>query len=169
MKKPRNKKYQGPKYVCRNVFATVFGGMGGTHIEHLRDVQIKNHLAMAEMAQGRGTREQWNLIVGAINIANIMCEQGIGDEFRAKTIAARNALLAVGKRAVLNEERFIFTGPELQAINEALEIHDAQLENSRAIDVDRAAMEVERRVRFRINSTSVMAEVRKDRALQNAA
>jgi hypothetical protein len=162
--KKRNKKYGGPKYVCRNVFATVFGGMGSTHIEHLRDVQIKNHLAMAEMAQGRGTREQWNLIVGAINIANIMCEQGIGDEFRAKTIAARNAMLAVGKRAVKSGDRFVFTGDELQAINEALDCHDAQLENSRAIDVDRAAMEVERRVRHRINSTSVMREIRKEAA-----
>jgi len=164
MKKPRNKKYQGPKYVCRNVLSTVFGGMGSTHGDHLRELQIKNHLAMVEMAQGRGTREQWNLIVGAINMANVMCEQGIGDEFRATTIAARDAMLAVGKRAVKNDDRFVFKGDELQAINEALDCHDAQLENSRAIDVDRAAMEVERRVRHRINSTSVMRELRKDAA-----
>jgi hypothetical protein len=164
MKKVRNKKYQGPKYVCRNVLATVFGGMGSTHIEHLRELQIKNHLAMAEMAQGRGTREQWDQVVGAINMANVMCEHGIGDEFREKTIAARNAMLAVGKRAVQNEDRFVFTGDELKAINEALDCHDAQLENSRAIDVDRAAMEVERRVRHRINSTSVMRELGKEAA-----
>jgi hypothetical protein len=164
MKKSRNKKYQGPKYVCRNVLTTVFGGMGSAHGEHLRELQIKNHLAMAEMAQGRGTREQWNQIVGAINMANILCEQGIGDEFREKTIDARNAMLAVGKRAVKNGDRFVFTGAELQAINEALDCHDAQLENSRAIDVDRAAMEVERRVRHRINSTSVMREIRKEAA-----
>lgn len=164
MKKPRNKKYQGPKYVCRNVLSTVFGGMGSSHAEHLRELQIKNHLAMAEMAQGRGTREQWNQIVGAINMANVMCEQGIGDEFRAQTIAARDAMLAVGKRAVKNNDRFVFTGDELQAINAALDCHDAQLENSRAIDVDRAAMEVERRVRHRINSTSVMREIRREAA-----
>lgn len=163
MKKPRNKAYK-PKYVARNVLASVFGGMGSSHSDHLRTLQIKNHAAMVEMAQGRGTREQWNLIVGAINIANIMCEQGIGDEFRAKTIAARDSLLAVGKRAVKNDDRFVFTGPELQAINEALDCHDAQLENSRAIDVDRAAEEVERRVRHRINSTSVMREIRKEAA-----
>lgn len=164
MKKPRNKKYQGPKYVCRNVLSTVFGGMGSAHGDHLRELQIENHLAMVEMAQGRGTREQWNLIVGAINMANVMCEQGIGNEFREKTIAARDAMLAVGKRAVQNDDRFIFKGDELQAINEALDCHDAQLENSRAIDVDRAAMTVEHRVRHRINSTSVMRELRKEAA-----
>ena len=159
MKKIRSKKYQGPKYVARNVLSTVFGGMAGTHVDHLRTLQVKNHLALAEMAQGRGNREQWNLIVGAINIANVMCEQGIGREFRQQVLAARDAMLEVGKRAVRNEDRFVFTGPELCAVREALECHDAQLENTRAIDVDRAAMEVERRVRHRIDSTSVKREL----------
>lgn len=164
MKKIRTKKYQGPKYVARNVMSTFFGGMGATHIDHLRTVQVKNHLALAEMAQGRGNRAQWDLIVGAINIANVMCEQGIGDEFRQVTIAARDAMLAVAKRALRNGDRFVFTGPELCAVREALECHDAQLENVRAIDVDRAAAEVERRVRHRINSTSVQREMEKEAA-----
>ncbi len=157
--KKRTKKYQGPKYVARNVLSTVFGGMAGTHMDHLRTLQVKNHLALAEMAQGRGNREQWNLIVGAINIANVMCEQGIGREFRQQVLDARDAMLEVGKRAVRNEDRFVFTGPELCAVREALECHDAQLENTRAIDVDRAAMEVERRVRHHIDSTSVKREL----------
>jgi hypothetical protein len=157
--KKRTKKYQGPKYVARNVLSTVFGGMAGTHMDHLRTLQVKNHLALAEMAQGRGNREQWNLIVGAINIANVMCEQGIGREFRQQVLDARDAMLEVGKRAVRNADRFVFTGPELCAVREALECHDAQLENTRAIDVDRAAMEVERRVRHQIDSTSVKREL----------
>ena len=157
--KKRTKKYQGPKYVARNVLSTVFGGMAGTHMDHLRTLQVKNHLALAEMAQGRGNREQWNLIVGAINIASVMCEQGIGREFRQQVLDARDAMLEVGKRAVRNDDRFVFTGPELCAVREALECHDAQLENTRAIDVDRAAMEVERRVRHRIDSTSVKREL----------
>ena len=164
MKKPRSKKYQGPKYVARNVMATFFGGMGDTHIEHLRTLQVKNHLALAEMAQGRGNRAQWDLLIGAINIGNVMCEQGIGDEFRKVMIGARDAMLAVAKRALKSGDRFVFTGPELCAIREAIETHDAQLENVRAIDVDRAAAEVERRVRHHINSTSVQREMEKEAA-----
>lgn len=164
MKKIRNKKYQGPKYVARNVLSTVFGGMSGTHLDHLRTLQVKNHLALAEMAQGRGNRAQWDLLIGAINIANVMCEQGIGDEFRQVTIAARDAMLAVAKRALKSNDRFVFTGPELCAVREALECHDAQLENVRAIDVERAASEVERRVRHHINSTSVQREMEKEAA-----
>lgn len=162
MKKPRNKKYR-PKGVNSNVFS-IFGGMGDAHCDHLRRIQTLNHMAMADMAQGRGNREQWNRIVGAINIANVMCEMGIGDEFRQATISARDALLTLGKRAVRNDDRFLCTGDELTAINHALDCHDAQLENVRAIDIDRAADEVARRVRYRINSTSVMREIRKEAA-----
>ena len=157
MKKPRNKKYV-PKYVARNVLSTIFGGMSGDHAEHLRTIQIRNHRALAEMAQGRGTREQWDELVGAANMANVMCEQGIGNEYRAITIAARDALLEVGKR-IVKTERVILKGDELNAIREALLCHDAQLENVRAIDVERACREVERRVRHRINSTSVQREI----------
>ena len=157
MKKPRNKKYV-PKYVARNVLSTIFGGMSGDHAEHLRTIQIRNHRALAEMAQGRGTREQWDELVGAANMANVMCEQGIGNEYRAITIAARDALLEVGKR-IVKTERVILKGDELNAIREGLLCHDAQLENVRAIDVERACQEVERRVRHRINSTSVQREI----------
>jgi len=157
MKKPRNKKYR-PKYVARNVLSTIFGGMSGDHAEHLRTIQIRNHRALAEMAQGRGTREQWDELVGAANMANVMCEQGIGNEYRAITIAARDALLEVGKR-IVKSDRVILKGDELNAIREGLLCHDAQLENVRAIDVERAYQEVERRVRHRINSTSVKREI----------
>jgi len=157
MKPKRNKKYV-PKYVARNVLSTIFGGMSGDHAEHLRTIQIRNHCALAEMAQGRGTREQWDELVGAANMANVMCEQGIGNEYRAITIAARDALLEVGKR-IVKTERVILKGDELNAIREGLLCHDAQLENVRAIDVERACREVERRVRHRINSTSVQREI----------
>lgn len=160
--KKRNKKYQ-PKGTSSNPLG-IFGGMGDAHRDRLQGIQTTNHMAMADMAQGRGTREQWNRIVGAINMANVMCEMGIGDEFRQVTIAARDALLAIGMRAVRNEDRFVFTGPELQTVNEALDCHDAQLENSRSIDIDRAADTVAHRVRHRINSTSVMREIRKEAA-----
>lgn len=160
--KRRNKKYR-PKYVTRNVLTTIFGGMSGDHAEHLRLIQIRSHKALADMAQGAGTREGWDLLVGAINMANVMCEQGIGNEFRRATIAARDALLEVGKR-IVKLDRVIMKGDELNAIREGLDCHDAQLENVRAIDVERASREVDRRVRHHINSTSVMGELAKDAA-----
>lgn len=158
----RNKKYR-PKHVARNVLTAVFGGMSGDHVEHLRLIQIRSHKALADMAQGAGTREGWDLLVGAINMANVMCEQGIGNEGRAITIKARDALLEIGKR-IVTKNLVVLKGDELNAIRIGLEWHDAQLENVRAIDVERAYQEVERRIKNRINSTSVARELEKDAA-----
>lgn len=155
-KKPR-KKYR-PKYVASNPISTFFGGLSGDHADHLVRLNIRNHGAMAAMVQGRGDRVQWDLLVGAINMGNVMCERGIGDEFRQQMIAGRDALCEVGKRA-LRTGRFLFKGNELAAMNEALACHDAQLENIRAIDVERASDEVIRRIRHGINTTNVRKEL----------
>jgi hypothetical protein len=162
MSKPR-KKYQGPKYVARNPMATFFGGMSGEHAEHLQKLNLLNHGALSALAQGRGDRDGWDRLVGAINMANVMCEQGIGNEFRDQALAARDALCEVGKRA-MKTGRFICRGDELRTISEAMGCHDAQLENVRAIDVDRASNEVLRRIREGINTTNVRAELAKEMA-----
>lgn len=158
--KKRSKKYV-PKYVCANPMKVFMGGMSDTHADHLVVLNIKNHAALSALAQGRGTKADYDLIVGAINISNVMCEQGIGNEFRDKTCAARDALIEVGKRFI-RIGKFTLKGDELQALNVGMECHDTQLENVRAIDVDRAAAEVIRRVTHRINSTSVMREIAKE-------
>lgn len=90
-----------------------------------------------------------------------MIEQGIGREYLEQMTAAKEAMLEVGKRLV-KHGKIVFKGDELKILNEAMDIHEAQLDNTRAIDVDRAAMEVERRVRNKINSTSVMRELREE-------
>lgn len=160
--KKRNKAYK-PKYVAKNPMSTFFGGMSGDHAGHLQTLNVVNAQAIAAMAQGRGTRADWDRIVGAMNMANVMCEQGIGNEFRSKTIAWRDALMECGKRA-MRSDRFIFTGDELRAVNEGMACHVAQLENVRSIDVDRASDEVLRRIRHGVNTTNVRAEVDREAA-----
>lgn len=159
-KKPR-KKYV-PKNRTTPDTLSIFGGMSDRHADKLQTINVINHTAMQAMAQGRGDKNSWDRLVGMVNLAIVMSEQGIGPEFRDYFIAGREALLACGKRSVKNNYRFLFTGDELQAMNEALAHHEAQIENVRAIDLDRALDEVQRRLDNRINSTSVMAEIRKE-------
>lgn len=158
MKKPR-KKYR-PKYVSVNPMSTFLGGMSGEHADHLRVLNIKNHGALASIVQGSGARDDWDRLVGAINMGNILCERGIGDEYRQDMIAARDALCECGKR-IVKTGRVLFKGDELRAVNAGMAAHDAQLENVRAIDIDQAAAEVIRRVRYGINTTNVRAELAK--------
>lgn len=155
MTKKRTKKYSGPKYVSNNPMSTFFGGLSGDHMPHLQRTLTVNHLALSSIVQGKGTRDDFDRLVGAINMANVLCEQGIGNEFREITIAARDALKQVGERSLVKGV-FGFTGDELKAMNAAMECHDAQLENIRAIDIDRAADEVERRLRHRINTVRIV-------------
>ncbi len=165
-KKPR--KAHTPKYIAKNVMKTFFGGMSKSHGDELVLLNIKNHASLAALAQGTATRDDWDRLVGAINMANVMCDQGIGSELRSRTVPARDALCEIGKRAIMIN-KFICKGDELKVLNEAMECHDAQLENIRAIDIDRAADEVIRRIRFRENTTNVVSEVEKDMRIAELA
>lgn len=163
----KRKAYQGPKYVAKNPMVTFLGSMHTTHAEHLQRTNIINHLAMSALAQGTGDREEWNRLVGAVNVAVVLSQQGIGPEYLDTMLAGQDALLELGVRSV-KTSRFVFTGDELRAMNLALEAHDLQLLVCRAVDLDRAADEVIRRERHRINSRSVMSEIRKQE-VQDAA
>lgn len=153
MSKPR-KKYQGPKYVSRNPMSTFFGGMSDTHAGPLQSTKLQNHTAMSNMARGVGDAHDWDRLNGAVNMALVMCEQGIGRELQGDFIAARETMLSCIHRAQ-RTERYLFTGPEIQVMNEALSSHDAQITNVRAIDIDRAAAEVIRRLSGKINVASI--------------
>lgn len=159
--KPR-KKYK-PKYVAKNPMKTFLGGMSGEHAAELVEIQAKTAAAMQAMVQGRGDTDAWDRLVGAINMANVMCEQGIGDEWRQQTIAARESLLQVGIR-FKRTGRWLFTGDEMATINEGLSIHSAQVENVRYIDIERASDEVIRRVKHGVNTTNVQAEMERGKA-----
>lgn len=161
--KKRNKKYSGPKYVALNVMTTIFGGLSGDHMAHLQRLLAANHQAMAAMVEGRGNRDTFDALAGAINIGKVMCSQGIGSEFFPEMLAAHGALVAMGVRA-MKTGRFLFIGDELKAMNEGIACHDAQLENIRAIDLDRAAVEMQRAARDKSRTVSVRAEMEREAA-----
>lgn len=93
----RRKKYAGPKFVSLNPMADIFGGLSDTHAPHLHMLLTKNHAAMVNITNGCGDKEDFDLLVGAVNHGNVMCEMGIGNEFRESMIAGRDALHAMGK------------------------------------------------------------------------
>jgi hypothetical protein len=62
-----------------------------------------------------------------------MCEayavHGKGKDWLLEIREAQNAIYEMASRG-LEKEKFLFRGPEMQAVNLAMEIHDAQLEQS---------------------------------------
>jgi len=113
-----------------------------TNLPHQTDLRIKNHSAMAELAQGRANVEHIKVIMAATNITEALVAQSIGAEYRHIFTEGKNALISMVQRAA-NTHSFICTGPELTAINSLMDLHDAQLDVITVSDLERAIRKVE--------------------------
>lgn len=101
----------------------------------------KNHLAMTDIAQGRGTSEQVNALIAALNMTEAIARippHHLGKEFDKQIRAGQDALLEMVRRGMERDNRFVFTGPELAAVNEALEVHDGQLGACTVAELEKA-------------------------------
>lgn len=92
-------------------------------------LKAKNHSALTEVVQGRGNRDQIDVLIAALNMCEAYAIHGKGKDWLPEINEAQDALYEMAKRG-LESEKFLFRGPEMQAVNLAMEIHDAQLEES---------------------------------------
>ncbi len=91
-------------------------------------LRIRNHDALASIAQGKVTRGDIDTVVAALNMAEALTMQNVGEAYRAQIRESQDALKTMAARGVELGDKFICNGPELTAINWGMEIHDAQLE-----------------------------------------
>lgn len=102
------------------------------------DVRIKNHIAIEQLRMGQANKEDIDILIGAFNMMEGFARMGIGIDWSTEIRAGQDALLSVARRGVQRDMRFVSTGPELQAINLAMEIHDAQLDNCTVRQLEQA-------------------------------
>lgn len=91
-------------------------------------LKIRNHDAMDMVRRGEAGRVQIDNMIDAMNIAEALANRGIGEDWKPEIRAAQDALLALARRGMANNMRFIVKGEELKALNLCMEVHDAQLE-----------------------------------------
>lgn len=128
-----------PKGVILDTVSHVLGGFLPVR-EHGRatTLKIKNHQALASMVAGTGSRDDIDILIAAMNVAEALAiVASLGHEYRKEIKAAQDAILSMGKRGI-ERDRFLFTGPELQAMNLGMEIHDAQLDACTVGQLERA-------------------------------
>ena len=140
-----------PKGVILDTMGWVKQGM--RRVEQLDgiglDLKIKNHAALASLVQGRGTRDDVDLVINALNMTEALAlvKPQLGADWRDEIRAAQDALLQMTRRGVERGDRFIFRGDEMRAVNLGMEIHDAQLESSTVRDIelalDKVRLEIE--------------------------
>jgi hypothetical protein len=92
-------------------------------------LKAKNHSALTEVVQGRGNRDQIDVLIAALNMCEAYAIHGKGKDWLPEINEAQNALYDMAVRGLEND-KFLFRGPEMQAVNLAMDVHDVQLEES---------------------------------------
>lgn len=143
----KRSKYR-PKGVRLDNMAWLIQGMAPLrHNQHAIDLKVKNHNALTEVVQGRGNREQIDVLIAAMNMAEALyrVNPDLGLQYSPEVKAAQDAIHSMGKRGI-EKGRFLFTGPEMVAMNAGMEVHDAQLEVCTIAELEKAldlvAMEI---------------------------
>ena len=91
-------------------------------------LKIRNHDAMNNLRLGVATRRDIDALIDAANITEALANRGIGTDWKPEIREGQDAILALARRGVANDFRFVARGPELTALNTLMEVHDAQLE-----------------------------------------
>ena len=92
-------------------------------------LKIKNHSALSDITKGQGDKDKVDVLIAAMNMAEALhiVNPQLGKEYAPEIKEAQDAIYNMAKRGV-SKGRFVFTGPEMQAMNTGMEVHDAQLD-----------------------------------------
>ena len=113
-----------PKPIMLDPLGYVLAGLKpvSAATETMTTVGIKNHGAVEAVRTGTATRQDISNLVNMLNVATALAHMGQGADWLPELTAAHVAIKVAAKRP-----RFLLTGPELTALNQAVDIHDAQM------------------------------------------
>ena len=130
-----------PRHVLANPVQWVLGGFQPMReSEHAVGLKIKNHQAMLDMTAGHANRDTVDLLIAAMNMAEgliLVNPDKLGGHLAAEIREAQDAIHSMGKRS-LAKGVFRFTGPEMQAMNIGMDIHDQQLDTCNIAELHEA-------------------------------
>lgn len=101
------------------------------------ELKIKNHLALTNLTKGIAVRQDIDTLIQAVNMVEALYRLGFGREYADEVRAGLDSLHAVGVRGA-ESGRFILKSEEMNALNVAMELHDAQLEVITLKDMENA-------------------------------
>lgn len=145
----KKSKYR-PKGVRLDVVNWVLAGMKSISEcgDALTILKSKNHSALTEVVQGRGNHDQIDILIAAMNMTEAYAVHGKGIDWMPEIRQAQDALFSMALRGV-ETSRFVFRGPEMQAVNLAMDIHDQQLEESSVKELEKITDYVAHQIRHK--------------------
>jgi len=134
----KRSKYR-PKGVMINHVAYVLEGFApiAKHTSQLLTLKLKAHAALTALLQGTATAAHMGTIVDMYNMVEALHKMGFGEEYADCVEAGMAAVVEVVKRQH-KIGKYVPTGPEIQALNRLIELHDAQMDVVTVREVDRA-------------------------------
>lgn len=151
----KRSKYR-PKNRLQNPVGFVLEGLSPvrSHKAFMLDLKIKNHAAMDSLTKGVATRSDIDTLIAMGNITEAFARMGFGRDYSSVVKDGLLAIRSVGSRGA-ETDRFILKAAEMTALNELVELHDAQMEVVTLKDMDAAIALV--REEFRLKKmTSVL-------------
>lgn len=118
------------------------------HESYLIDLKIKNSEAMVALLRGNATHDDLDLLVAMSNVTEALYQLGFGEDYKDVAIDGREAILKIVYRAI-EHKRFTPTGPEIQALNRLMELHDAQMDVITIKDMERALQFIDTKMRHK--------------------
>jgi len=109
-----------------------------TKVSAATNLRIKNHDCLNNIRLGVASKEDIDKVIGVLNMTEALCMMGKGRDWSPEVAAAQDAILEVARKGVSRDMKFVVSGPQLQALNLAMEIHDAQLDACTVQEVERA-------------------------------
>lgn len=135
----KRSKYR-PKPVIQNTMEFVLSGL-----KPVRDLpgvylsaQLKNRTALEQLRKGDATKQDIDMLIGAFNIAEALAIKGLGYDWLQEINQAQEALLALARRGVENNMRFIMTAKQWEALRLVMDLHEVQLAQATVQDIEKA-------------------------------
>lgn len=134
----KRSKYR-PKRVLLNPVGFVLESLTpvAKHDSFMIDLKIKNHGAMASLMQGRAGRTDIDVLIQMANITEALYRLKFGEDYGDVVAAGLEALRAVARRGA-ETNKFILRASEIAALNDLMELHDAQMDVIVLKDMERA-------------------------------
>jgi hypothetical protein len=135
----RKKSKYKPRAILANPLGYVLESMTpvAKHDSFMIDLKIKNHGAMTSVMQGKGTRQDVDALIQMLNVTEALYRLGFGTEYKDVVNAGLIALRELAARGAPTN-KFILRASEIKALNEAMELHDAQMEVITIRDMEKA-------------------------------
>ena len=145
----RKKSKYKPKGVRLDTMNWVVTGMTKVSAKESAYVtmHLKNMSALDSLAKGTANKKEIDIVIGVINVAEALCELGVGSEYHQIVLNASSALYDVCKRSFEINDRFICRGEQLSAIKLGYEVHDAQMEATTIGMLDKALDVIDKTIR----------------------